>query len=459
MKGVLNENRIKYVLFHLKNEYDIPEIIEDKFIFSNDFNQLKNSTGKIAFLLSNKELDVNSVININNIPILFPSELNKPVLFSTINNNGIIFNHDLLKSAFYLLSGFQELTPDYKDHFNRFPYELSLQKKLGITQKPIVNYYFERIAEGINAYCKMHNIVPVERKNKNFRFFLTHDIDRIDTYKFYKLLYYYKVLFGFTKKDWPFSIRLKKAWEYTFNFLFTNKNPYWDFDFHIQLEKKYNLKPSYYFLAKDLKHHDAYYSFDDKRLQKLYAELKENNFEIGIHGTNRSATSLNKLKRIKNELSNHTNTKVIGIRQHRLIFDMNITPFLHEQVGLVYDTTLGFAEHEGFRNSYCLPFKLYNFKEERSFNTWEIPLNIMDATLLEYRKLDMQDAFLNTQKLIDEIRKFNGVFTLLWHNGYFDETIHPGIDSLYKNILDYVVSLNPKNLDVRNIINYQADSV
>jgi hypothetical protein len=204
-------------------------------------------------------------------------------------------------------------------------------------------------------------------------------------------------------------------------------------------------------LPQDLKHQDAYYNFREDRLQKLFKRLQKEDCEIGIHGTNRSATNFDYLKSNIEELQEAANYKVSGIRQHRLIFDMNITPHLHEKAGLLYDTSLGFAEYDGFRNSYCYPFKLYNFKEEKPFKTWELPLNVMDATLFEYRKMNCTTALDSVKKIIAEIHKFNGVFTLLWHNGYFDEVINPGITKFYVDLLEYIHSLNAESVLGKNI--------
>lgn len=441
MNNFISQQRISYVLDHLNQHVDI-SLIKTQFIFLQDPEEIKQYNNKIIFLLSEKNLDLNNVIYNKDIPILFPV-LDKETSPFSIQGSNLIFNHDMLKSVFYLLSGYQELNPEYKGKFNRFPFELSIQHKLNITHKPIVNYYFDFIISGLKEYSIINKFEQKLKSNfENFGFFLTHDIDKVDTYSVYDLIYYFKVLLGISKNNLSFTKKVKKFIEYIYNFLFTSKNPSWDFDFLRSVEEENQLKSAFYFLPKDLKHQDAYYSFNEKRLQKLFKKLKNENCEIGIHGTNRSATNLKYLKENINELENAASIKIDGIRQHRLIFDMNTTPYLHEKAQLIYDTSLSFAEHEGFRNSYCHPFKLYNFKEERPFNTWEIPLNVMDATLLEYRKLNMQDAFESVKKLINEVAKFNGTFTLLWHNGYFDETLYPGIKVFYVNLLRYIRSLH-----------------
>ncbi|MGM0503186.1 MAG: polysaccharide deacetylase family protein [Bacteroidota bacterium] len=456
MNTFLNQQKLTYVLSHLNQPIDLSEIIKLFYFRSNKKlpNDLKN---KIVFTLSAQKLNFENILWVEDIPILFPAK-NKQELYSIDQNNNLIFHHDLLKSAFYLLSGYQELNPEYKDRFGRFPYELSIQRKLGIIKKPVVNYYFKFIIEGLEEFCKIHNLEFKKKKPfKPFTFFLSHDVDKIDTYNLYDFIYYLKVLFGLSKKKIPFSKKIRKVAEYGFHYLFTKKNPNWNFDFLRSIEKKNNFTSTFYFLPKDLKHQDAYYSFHEKRIQDLFKRLKAEHCEIGIHGTNRSATQLKFLQSNIVELEKAAGVKVSGIRQHRLIFDMNITPYLHEEAGLIYDTTLAFAEHEGFRNSYCLPFKLYNFKEDRPFKIWEIPLHVMDATLFEYRKLNMTDAFESVQEILHEIIKFNGVFSLLWHNGFFDEILHPGIKNFYTDLLNYVITNNGNPLSGCELIKKSQD--
>ena len=132
---------------------------------------------------------------------------------------------------------------------------------------------------------------------------------------------------------------------------------------------------------------------------------------------------------------------------HRLTFDLPTTAILQKRAGLLYDNTLLFAEHEGFRNSFCLPFKLYDFAEDRMIDHWMIPLNVMDSTLFNYRKLDFAEAFSSVMKIIDEIKYFNGTFSLLWHNGYFDEAkSRPGLRDFYIKTLQAISDQGPSKI-------------
>ncbi len=149
----------------------------------------------------------------------------------------------------------------------------------------------------------------------------------------------------------------------------------------------------------------------------------------------KSISDLNEMQRSLIKLNEACGVQIQGIRQHRLLWKHPLTACIQEKIGLTYDSTLGFAAHEGFRNSYCLPFKLYDFDNDRMLNLWEFPLTVMDVTLFAYQQYSVEEAFKKCQLLLEEIINFGGVFTLLWHNTFFDEQTYPGVRTFYENLL------------------------
>ncbi|MCK5028596.1 MAG: polysaccharide deacetylase family protein [Bacteroidales bacterium] len=446
MEGFLSKNQIDYVFFHLNLTMELDDSLKSYFYF-NKKESLDNLANKIIFNLSPSRIDNNSINIVNEIPVLFPiSETKK---YYSIEGDNLVFHHDILKSCFYLLSGYQEYNSSDKDSFGRLPYENSIQKRLGITLIPVVNYYFNIIAEGITSFLSQKGI-EVKRKNlfRNFGFFLTHDIDNVDYYTFNRFLYKIKELTGFTKSYYSFKVNINHLTKTFLELLkFSKKqNPAWNFSYLRNLEKQNDFRSAFYFLEKDSKNNDSKYSFSEARIKELFRYLRKENCEIGLHGTVGSFFNEKKLNQTLINLNKNTPEKATGIRQHRLLYKLPQTALIHEKVGLKYDTTLCFAEHEGFRNSFCFPFKLYDFENDRMIDLWEIPLNVMDVTLFHYRKFTTQDAMPAIVKIINEIKKFNGVFTLLWHNDFFDEDRYPGVTDFYKTLLKIIKNEDPENV-------------
>lgn len=283
---------------------------------------------------------------------------------------------------------------------------------------------------------------------------LTHDIDRVNSYHFFEVTQKYKELIGLSSTLYSKKKLSKLALHDTFCMLnpFRIGNPFWNFDFLRDIEHKLNIQSVFFFLERDKMHRDSRYSFRNKKVKKLIRRLSDEGCEIGLHGTIASATNENKLKKTLKNLQTVTPTTLAGIRQHILKYNLPDTSILQEVAGLRYNATLGFAEHEGFRNSFCLPFHLFDFKNEKMLKIWELPLNLMDGTVFSYRKMGFNEIIKSTNKLLMETLKFNGIFTLLWHNCHFNEDYFPGITSFYLSYLELIINSGAKSILGRDVI-------
>ena len=452
--SLIDKQKINYVIFHLNLTINLKDL-ESNFIFLPRTHAANYKyKNKIIFPLSEKPFNVNDSKTIDNIPILFPlSENNKFFCIDTRNN--LIFNHDLITSSFYLLSGKQESNSELKDHFGRFQYNDSIQKKLSIIHKPIVNYYFDIITRGLKIWCKKNNLnIESKRLFKKFGFLLTHDVDRIDTFNFFEVGFKLKQLLGRATSNNTIGKKLSSFLYYLLNWIniFKKHNPHWDFDELRKIEKKYNYNSVFFFLQKDQLHQDSYYSFNDKRIRTLIESLNNDNCEIGLHGTVKSASSLDAMKNINTNLEYVSPQNILGIRQHRLIYSNSITTSIQEKAGLKYDSTLGFAEHEGFRNSFCLPFRVFDHENNRMSNIWEFPLIAMDTTLFIYRKLNVNESLKILNDIIQETIKFNGLFTVLWHNGFQVDCEIPKIEQFYDRLINAINKNGGENILGRDLL-------
>ncbi|WP_427365245.1 hypothetical protein [Candidatus Caldatribacterium saccharofermentans] len=126
-----------------------------------------------------------------------------------------------------------------------------------------------------------------------------------------------------------------------------------------------------------------------------------------------------------------------GGRQHYLRWENPVTWQIWDEVGLDYDATLGFADHVGFRCGTCREFPVFDLKARRALRLREIPLMVMDATLLEdrYMGLKPEQALEQIEKLSNICHCFCGSFSLLWHNTSLVQAWQRG---LYLNILKVV---------------------
>lgn len=356
------------------------------------------------------------------IPFLFENSDVKEIITKT--NGKVIINYDIVASSFYFLSGWNEYVSSEKDKFGRVRYDKSIIKKLNISKIPVVNYYFDILKEVISKYvgCAQKYLWG----NYDFGIALTHDIDTC-------------------KSAWlegSFS-ELKKKHFFTIPQLifkrFLGKDDWFNFNEISKIEKQYKIVSSFYFLPRKEKINNwknADYNIKSKSIQKVISFLKKGGNEIGVHGSFGTHTNS---KKLKDDIKRVNSSPIVGNRFHFLMFDPEETVSVLEECGVKYDTTLGFAEQIGFRRGTCFPFYLYNFKKNDISSVIEIPLIVMDASLqnTKYMGLSQKKSLDEVFELIREVKRFMGVFTILWHNTFFSEYKYTGWKDVYLKILDF----------------------
>ncbi|TCO11017.1 polysaccharide deacetylase family protein [Natronoflexus pectinivorans] len=456
---------IKYVISHLSFHWESNDEVVSKFRFVQSNSVLPNiEEPVIIFPLCDEILETPVSINIleKEIPVLFSDSSKIKSIYSLNKYGQLIFNHDFITSSFYLLSGVAEQTVK-RDQFDRFSYEDSLQYRLDCPDIPLVNYYFEAILQGVEAYCRFHSL-SFKRKRlfERFGFFLSHDVDRVSFYRPKEVLYKIKQLSGMAPRSFGYGKTIKYLFKGVLKniFLFSLKDPWWNFDDLIFLEKSLGIKSTWFFLHRDHKNLDSQYELTDKKIVNLIKRLTEAGFEAGLHGSYYSANNRNKIKYQFNLFEKIAGRQPVGNRQHFLRVTGIETFRNQESVGLIYDNTLSFAEHEGFRNGYCYPFKLYDLENDRELDLWEIPLTMMEVSPLNYRKVGLDGLYHSAFKLIEEIERFGGVFSLLWHNCRLMDDEYPGVSEFYPKLLKDIMSKSPQSVTGEQIIDIiQASNV
>ena len=102
------------------------------------------------------------------------------------------------------------------------------------------------------------------------------------------------------------------------------------------------------------------------------------------------------------------------------MFDVRNTWKILEENKIQYDLTLGYPEMPGFKCGICYPFHVFDIVNKKKLNLIEIPLIVMDVTLLDYLKNHNFDNELD--KIISSIKKYNGTLNVLWHNDQFENS-------------------------------------
>ncbi|MGV8828504.1 MAG: polysaccharide deacetylase family protein [Breznakibacter sp.] len=446
----LKPSEIDFVLFHLSHHLEGFHHIRPLL----HYGRHRAEGEVVSFLASDEDIDLSRAVVLECIPVLFP--ISEDVVMYRMEEGRLVYCHDLLKSAFYLLSGYQEWSqPDLADQWQRFPYEASIQCRLGIIHKPMVNYYFEWIIDGLIEFAAFHNL-PLQRRMPFGRMglHLSHDIDLLRYHSSRKVLYRMAQLVGLR----PINLPRRRLFHSVVNTLFDKvriqraENPYWSFSKILNTERYFGFRSSWFFLPRDGGPFDADYDLHDPDVLDMIQRLVDLEQEIGLHGSIKGASDYAHLSETHENLAQLLGRKPAGIRMHFLSLKYPDTMLEFDQMGISYDCSLGFSKMEGFRFGYCFPFRTYDHDRGRMSSVWEIPLVAMDTTLLEHRRLGYDEVFQQFEILLDEVARFHGVFTLLWHNTTFDEWRHPGIVKFYESLHHYLSQYSPVSLTGEGIV-------
>lgn len=231
----------------------------------------------------------------------------------------------------------------------------------------------------------------------------------------------------------------------TTRFLFSTPS-YWCFDYWENLEKSVGKKSVFYVYVNAVRRGFRQWLFDpsytveqNKRLRDKLIFLKDEGFQIGLHGSFDSARDEYLLQREKEILERCVNCEITKVRQHWLCYQENITPYTHEKL-FKFDSTLGWNDRIGFRAGCANSYRPYDHKNQRPFNFFEIPLVIMDANIFDYGYRETNKSkWLMVEKLLGELQccKTSHV-SISWHQRSCnsDYNWHILYESLVKNDTD-----------------------
>ena len=133
--------------------------------------------------------------------------------------------------------------------------------------------------------------------------------------------------------------------------------------------------------------------------------------EVGLHGIDAWTDSSKGIEEFE-EIQRLTGISETGVRMHWLYYDQQ-SPVALEQVGAVYDSTVGYRETVGYRNGTTQAYK--PLQVERLL---ELPMHVMDTALFypAYMGLSQRKATKILRRLTDNVSHFGGCITINWHD-------------------------------------------
>jgi hypothetical protein len=364
----------------------------------------------------------------NYVFLLFSDRQREDNLLIRNNKNTCIWN-DIILSSFYLLSGGEERYM-HRDRNDRPIVQESFLYREKILHRPIVNQYSTILRD---FFRTSHNPIPLWPSNKKYAVALSHDVDYPEMIRWIEVLRYLG--------KYKLSGRLAKVID-----IITGKETFWKFEDWVDLENRYGLKSAMYFcglkgslLRYFLKAPDPFYDVRQDQFKGVINYLVQNGFEVGMHSSYLAYQSIDRFLKEKKTVEESLREPIFGNRHH--YWHMNPdnpseTAAMHDEIGLLYDSSICFAKRSGFRFGICSPFHLYDPIRQEPVGSLEIPTSLMDDHLFKYFGLSyFRKPQFEIDALINSAKGDGGLFFVDYHVRGFNETFYPRWVESYEYIL------------------------
>jgi hypothetical protein len=324
-----------------------------------------------------------------------------------------ILPFDPLAASFYLVTRHEEYLNTNRDKFNRYPVEKSILTKYNLLKKPVVNIWANLLAEKLKE--KYPDLIFPKRK---FEFLSTIDVDNAWAYKHKGFLRTSGALIKSVVKGnfSEFTSRLKVL-------VGKEKDPYNSYEYLDSVFKDNEEKVKFFFLLGDYGRFDKNLSHRNKHYKKLIQNTKDK-YDVGIHPSFASSKKRGKkkVKLEKKRLVKISANEILKSRQHFLRLNFPKTYRRLIKAGITEDYSMGYSAQPGFRAGICTPYYFYDLKKEKTTNLLIVPFQIMDGTFLHYLRLSPEDAFVEIENIMMEVKNVGGTFVSVWHNETVTDT-------------------------------------
>jgi hypothetical protein len=365
-----------------------------------------------------------------------------PVVFGTAGDDGRAYRCDgqtawlgldVMGSAFFLLTRYEEVVTPSRDPHGRFPATASLAFREKFLDRPLVDEYVEILWAALRALWP-----DLKRKPRNFKIQLSHDVDwPFLGYHCPARLAVRHAAAAVLKAKSPIMAAAILTAKLTEN---PERDPANTFAFIMEVSEKSGLTSEFYFIAENYGEPiNGVYSLDDPAVKEIIGEILRRGHRVGIHPSYRSYRDPGCLRAEFIKLRDATRAvgheqEAWGGRQHYLRWENPTTWQCCADAGLKYDCTLGYADRIGFRCGTCHEFQVYNLRTRTPLSLTERPLVVMDGTLFspQYLNVDQEMGAEATIAIAQICKRFRGSFTLLWHNSMLAE---PRMKMTYAKII------------------------
>ena len=325
-----------------------------------------------------------------------------PVFFQTTDDSDLPF--DVFAASFYLATRYEEYLEFEPDKHGRFPASASVAYKNGFLGKPIIDLWAKEFAK---SFLQRFS-TSVFRRNE-YNALLTIDTDQAFEYQDRNIFSSIGRLFR--DKN---SVQTDRSDRYH-KIAKGVKDPFDVFDYIIENIEKNGTDTRFFFPVGDRSKFDKNPSWKNEGYRNLIHKVA-GKYQTGLHPSFTAGGDGTLVNTEKDRLAHILGKKVSMSRFHYLRLNMPGSYNNILKAGISEEYSMGYPDEPGFRAGLARPYLFYNVFEDKQTNLKITPFQIMDATLIDYKKLDdggSKEVILN---MINETRKVGGLFVSIWHN-------------------------------------------
>ena len=350
-----------------------------------------------------------------------------------IERNNLYIESDILGCIIQALSCHEEKSKP-KDRYGRMPLTEAAAYRQGVYQTAYLDCLIAQFRTHFTAYLDSQNISWEQiSPSKKPLICLTHDVDSIRGKSV--------IRYAFWLISAALTLRRSKIKEALNRIrLFVNlvSDPHFSFRTFCEIEKSCGFRSTFFIMSLPffLGREGRRYSLHRSGLKEALTQLSKDGWEIGLHPSRATHLSMGRLRKETFRFVNFMKyeLKSIGMRNHYLRASFPETWRIQEELGIRYDSSLGWPDAPGFRAGTARPFRPFDCGLSRRLCIWELPLVVMDGTL----NGSIDNMVETCKHMAEEAFRYDAPFTLLWHTDRISQFEYPDFHYAYVRILDFL---------------------
>lgn len=364
------------------------------------------------------------------------NELPSPLIEKQDKN--YVIHYDILGLTYWMLTRQEEIGRTDLDKRGRFPATASHAYKHGYLERPIVDEWLHILGQVLQRTWPQ-----LKLKQHQFSMKVSHDVDSPSYYAFKSWSTIARICTGHILKRFsPRQAIQAPIIKLNSQHRLHSSDPANTFNWIMDTSEEYGLTSAFYFICgRSEVSKDADYEIEHPAIRTLMRQIHERGHEIGLHPSYNAYQTpeiiINEAKRLKAVCEQEgIQQEYWGGRMHYLRWEHPTTLYGWEQAGMAYDSTLGYADHAGFRCGTCFEYPMFDPCSQRLSNLRIRPLIAMECSVINYEYMNLGLGQKALEKLLDlkyKCKIIKGNFTLLWHNS---DLTSENSKTLYKSILE-----------------------